>query len=487
MLRIAALYIIFSGLLTAYLREIFSSEISIGINFLSTFCLAAGLALALRVCLLRRHKKTLNIHFQEESQRLVSLPLGELCSDLILWIFLGCVLGFLTGAPWWANWKTAIQLLFASLMIGLVIGAFNFLDMERDLILFLREHTIRVPIHQSRIKISVASKITLLLYSIMAVAVLFIGFMVYHEASDMVGRCANVSLPRLDRIILEISVVCIAVTLVSIWITRRFTTNLNLLLGLQLDALAKVETGAYDTAVPVVSRDEFGIIAARTNKMIEGLRDREYIREIFGRYMSKEVRDVILSAGAPHEAETRHVTILFCDLRGFTSFVETSPPRRVVEKLNQYYTEMVQAIEKRQGLVLQFIGDEIEAVFGAPVDLKDHASLALEAALALRKRLSDLNRKWEAQGGHAFQHGIGIHSGNVVAASVGSQERLSYLMVGDAVNLASRIQGMTKDVDCDILISGQTRRLISERFSVEYVGTVQARGKREQTDLFRVL
>jgi len=228
-------------------------------------------------------------------------------------------------------------------------------------------------------------------------------------------------------------------------------------------------------------------IAARTDKMIEGLRDRERIREMFGKYMSREIRDVLLATSASHEAETRDVTILFCDLRGFTSFVEMRSPQQVVEKLNQYYTEMVQAIEELGGLVLQFIGDEIEAVFGAPLDLEDHASRAVQAAMAMKQRLSDLNREWKAQGDDPFQHGIGIHTGDVVAASVGSPERLSYVMVGDAVNLASRIQNMTKDLGCDILISGETRRLLSEGITVEFVRTVQVRGKRDQTDLFKVL
>ncbi len=228
-------------------------------------------------------------------------------------------------------------------------------------------------------------------------------------------------------------------------------------------------------------------IAARTDKMIEGLRDRERIREIFGRYISNEIRDVILASEARPEAETRNVTILFCHLRDFTSFVERSSPQQVVEKLNQYYAEMVKEIEKCKGLVLQFIGDEIEAVFGAPIDLDDHPTKAVEAAMEMNKRLFDLNRKWESKGDHPFQHGIGIHSGEVVAASVGSSKRLSYLMVGDTVNLASRIQDMTKVLGCDILISGETRGHLPERFCVEHVRTVQVRGKREHTDLFKML
>jgi len=273
----------------------------------------------------------------------------------------------------------------------------------------------------------------------------------------------------------------------SLWITRRLTANLKLLLKLHLAALMRVEEGAYDIQIPVVTHDEFGMLAAQTNGMIDGLRDREYIKDTFGKYISKEVRDVVLSAGAPREAESRNVTILFCDLRGFTSFVEKSSPNRVVEKLNQYFTEMVRAIENRQGLVLQFLGDEIEAVFGAPLASEDHPSMAVEAAIGMRQRLSDLNRRWKDQGINPFKHGIGIHSGEVVAASIGSPERLSYLMVGDTVNLASRIQSMTKEFSCDILISGKTRKALPEHFSVEYVRAVQVRGKRERTDLFKVL
>jgi len=488
MLRISVLYVIFSGLLTAYLGEILAPQESIGkITFAGTFFLVTGLALSTRLLLLRRHEKTLEVPFQKDPQRLISLPFRELRSDLILWILLGSVLGALIGGSWWTDWKTTLQLLCSSLMIGLMIGALNFLQMEKDLILFSREHGGSIAIPQSQIKISVAAKIAVLLYSIMAVAAVFIGFMVFDEASDIIGKCANLPRPQLRRMIFEISGVCLAVIVVSIWITRRFTTNLNLLLGLQIDTLAKVETGAYDTAVPVVTRDEFGIIAAHTNEMITGLRDREHIREIFGKYMSKEIRDVILSTGSAREAETRNVTILFCDLRGFTSFVERNSPQQVVQKLNQYYTEMVQAIEERQGLVLQFIGDEIEAVFGAPIVLEDHPSVAVEAAIEMRKRLSDLNRKWEAQGDSPFQHGIGIHSGEVLAASVGSPERLSYLMVGDTVNLASRIQSMTKDLGCDILISGQTRRFLPETFSIQYLRTVKVRGRKEETELFMAL
>ena len=488
MLRLAVLYVIFSGLLTAYLREILPGELGAGgIAFVVTFCLAIGLALSLRLFLATRHQRALRIHFQKEPDKTVSLPFRELCSDLVLWVLLGSVLGVLAGGPWRTNWKMTLQLLCSSLLLGLMMGVLNFLFMERDLIVFSREHGGRSMIPQPQTRMSIAFKITGLLYSIMALAGVFIGFMVFDEASDLLRTCAEMPRPQLQRMVIEISAVCLAVIVMSLWIIRRFTTNLNVLLSYQLEALAKVRTGTYDTSVPVLTRDEFGIIAARTNEMIGGLRDREFIRETFGKYMSKEVRDAILATGASREAAIRNVTILFCDLRSFTSFVEGRAPRQVVEKMNEYYTEMVQAIEKRHGLVLQFIGDEIEAVFGAPIDLKDHPSMAVEAAIEMRRRLLDLNRRWEARGDDPFQHGIGIHTGEVLAASIGSPERLSYLMVGDTVNLASRIQGMTKELHCDILISGETRRLIPERFPVEFVDRVRVKGKKQQTDLFKLL
>jgi adenylate cyclase len=148
---------------------------------------------------------------------------------------------------------------------------------------------------------------------------------------------------------------------------------------------------------------------------------------------------------------------------------------------------MSQEIERYRGLVLQFIGDEIEAVFGAPLALEHHPAIAVEVARAMRKRLVELNRTWEAQGKEPFHHGIGIHTGEVVAASIGSPERLSYLMVGDTVNLASRIQGMTKELDCDILISDETRRFLSDRVPLRSAGTVRVRGKQQHTELFELL
>jgi adenylate cyclase len=147
---------------------------------------------------------------------------------------------------------------------------------------------------------------------------------------------------------------------------------------------------------------------------------------------------------------------------------------------------MEAAIRGRGGLVLQFIGDEIEAVFGAPVRDPAHAEAAVRAALDMRRRLAAWNAARTPAGAAALRHGIGVHTGSVLAATIGSAERLSYALVGDAVNLASRIQDLTKTAGADILVSGATRRRIGEGFALEPLPAVRVKGRGEEVEVFRL-
>src|SRR4030095_8231363 len=167
-------------------------------------------------------------------------------------------------------------------------------------------------------------------------------------------------------------------------------------------------------------------------------------------------------------------------------WVEAHAPREVVRDLNEYFTEMAEAIRAQRGLVLQFIGDEIEAVFGAPVSTPDHAALAVRAALDMRGRLRAWNALREPAGKRALRHGIGIHTGTVLAGNIGGGGRLSYALVGDPVNLASRIQGLTKDFMVDILISEATRKSIGPTGSVDQLPAVRVKGRAEEGNVCRV-
>jgi adenylate cyclase len=249
-------------------------------------------------------------------------------------------------------------------------------------------------------------------------------------------------------------------------------------------AMARVERGSLDTHCAVVSNDELGAVAEGFNRMVHGLRERERIRETFGKYVTPEVRDEILAGGAALAGALREVTILFCDLRDFTPWVEATPPAEVVRDLNAYFGEMDAAIRAQKGLVLQFIGDEIEAVFGAPIHDPRHPESAVHAAIEMRRRLAAWNAARHAAGKTELRHGIGIHTGTVLAGNVGSAERLSYALVGDPVNLASRIQALNKDFGTDILVSAETRRRLDGAFDLTPLPAAQVKGKAVEVEVY---
>ena len=190
--------------------------------------------------------------------------------------------------------------------------------------------------------------------------------------------------------------------------------------------------------------------------MIAGLKERDFIKETFGKYVSEEIRDEVLSGRIALDGDKKEVTILFADLRDFTPMTESHEPKFVIKIMNSYFKEMAEAIQGQDGLVLQFIGDEIYAVFGAPISRPDHPERAFRAGLEMGRRLVKLNRDFEQKDWPGLRHGIGIHTGEVIAANIGSPDRLSYLLVGDTVNLASRLQSSTKELDTEMIISEAT-------------------------------
>jgi adenylate cyclase len=234
----------------------------------------------------------------------------------------------------------------------------------------------------------------------------------------------------------------------------------------------------------------FNLMALLTGWMVDRerrrRRERDFLNETFGRYVSQEVRDEILTGRVSLKGELKEVTVLFADLRDFTRLVESIPPREVVAIINTYFEAMSAAISAHNGLVLQFIGDEIEAVFGAPLAMEKHQESAINAAVEMREQLSRVNLTLSKQGYPPLRHGIGLHAGNVVAANIGSPQRLSYALVGEAVNVASRIQELNKEFDTDILISEAVYKKADSKCLMRPLKRMSVKGIRDPLQLFSI-
>src|SRR5271157_115167 len=235
-----------------------------------------------------------------------------------------------------------------------------------------------------------------------------------------------------------------------------FAWDVNQQTRVLLSGLQKVEEGDLSGRVDLFTPDEFGIITEGINKMIQGLGERQRIRDLFGVYLSPEVSRAILEGPVALQGEARQVSILFCDIRDFTRFSATRSPREVVSRLNRFFGRMTGAIRGQAGTINKFLGDGFLAVFGAPVHHSDHARRAVEAALQMERGLDALNLELTGLGESPMEIGIGIDSGEVIAGNVGSADRLEYTVIGDTVNRSSRIEQLNKSLGTRILISDRT-------------------------------
>jgi len=244
------------------------------------------------------------------------------------------------------------------------------------------------------------------------------------------------------------------------------------------DATRRVGEGDLDTRVPPYTTDETGELARSFNRMVAGLAERERIREAFGTYVDREVAEHILREGTDLAGEEVEVTAMFLDIRDFTGFAERLSAPQVVSTLNRLFERVVPIIHEHSGHVDKFIGDGLLAVFGAPQRREDHADQALAAACEIARRVGE-----ELDG--ELEIGIGLNSGSVVAGNVGGSGRLEFSVIGDAVNVAARVEAATRQTGDDILVSEHTRRLLGrDRIPLEERPQVPLKGKRERVALY---
>jgi adenylate cyclase len=253
----------------------------------------------------------------------------------------------------------------------------------------------------------------------------------------------------------------------------------------ELDSVVRcLEMGAEDYLTKPVNHV---LLNARINASLEKKRLRDQQRELIGKFATKEVAEDLLTSGFSLGGKYVDATAMFCDIRSFTTIAEAQDPADTIELLNDYYTLMMDAINREGGVVNQMLGDGLMSIFGAPVPREDHRRAAVLAARQMIDLIRMFNEERAAQGKVQIQIGVGIASGQVVAGYTGTQQRATYTCVGDTVNVAARLEAHTKVVKRLVLIDEETQRGVSDDIALEPQGELLVKGKTEPISVYAVL
>ena len=253
----------------------------------------------------------------------------------------------------------------------------------------------------------------------------------------------------------------------------------------EIDSVVKcVELGAEDYLNKPVNPI---LLRARVNASLEKKRLRDEQRKLFRTFATKEVADELLKSGFSLGGKYVNASVMFADIRSYTTYTEKEDPTEIIELLNDYFALMFDAITSYHGTVNQMAGDGLMAIFGAPIHRDDHCEQAVRAALEMMELLEGFNQERAAMNKTQIKIGIGIASGRVIAGYTGTQHRATYTCVGDTVNLAARLEAQTKVIGEPILIESATRTALGDAFKVKAHGPIQLKGKTVEVEVFSVL
>ena len=242
-------------------------------------------------------------------------------------------------------------------------------------------------------------------------------------------------------------------------------------------AINQARRGELDVEVDIYDGSEIGVLQAGFNEMMRGLKERQRVREIFGRYVGTEVARRALEERPQLGGEDREVAVIFVDVIGSTTFAVAHEPEEVVVELNKFFKHVVDVVHRNKGIINKFQGDAALAVFGAPMTLSDATGHALKAARELRHELQDLR----------LQAGIGVAAGHVVAGHIGGHDRFEYTVIGDAVNTAARLTEIAKDTPGRVITNAATLAKANEAEQARWtlMKSVELRGRNMMTQIAR--
>jgi adenylate cyclase len=402
-------------------------------------------------------------------RRAVNLPIMTARRDALAPVLVTLVTVIASIVILQLSWLAFFPIMIAALLTAAYAGTLHYLVLELGMrpILFDINQQLEVPVRIDRPVVPLRLK---LLGSLPLINVIT-GIVVAALTSDGGGTDA-----------LGVSV------LIALFVSFTISFELTVLISRSIlrpiedleGATERIRQGRFDEHVPVTTSDEFGELSSAFNQMVDGLAERERLREAFGTYLDEEVAEHLISEDFEPTGEEVEVSLVFCDVRNFTTAAAESSAPDVVARLNELFECIVPIVARHRGHIDQFLGDAVLAVFGTPERVALHADRAVHCAVELARTIDS-----RRPGG--FEVGVGVNSGKVVAGAIGGAGRLSFSVIGDAVNLAERVEAATRDTGDPVLITAATRALLSETIEVESRGVRQIRGYDREVELFAPL
>ena len=287
----------------------------------------------------------------------------------------------------------------------------------------------------------------------------------------------------LRRSTIEIALYSLFVALFFVFVfSYSITSPIEKLHGVTME----IAKGNFLVKAEAGSGDEVADLAQGFNEMVEGLKERDKAKNLLNKFHGSSITEDMLKRNTELGGVKKEVTVLFSDIRDFTKFSEGHTPEEVVAMLNEYFQVMVSIITAYGGIVDKFVGDAIMAVWGAPNSTGADSFNAAKACIKMRISLNELNEKRLKRGQTAIKIGVGLHAGPAISGTIGSTERMEYTVIGDTVNMASRIESSTKAFGTDFLVSETVAEQINSRIILEYAGAAEVKGKAEPIKMYKV-
>lgn len=413
------------------------------------------------------------------------MPGRRFRTEFLLFVAVGAVITIFHSAYYGFPLGSGLKLMIGCITLGFFASIDLVLDQEYVLVKSLSETGRRFTLEQ--IRPSLAGTFTRFA-TVVAAGAITVLFLVLNKDLDWLLTFGSEGLPFARKALWgEILFVGVVILVQLIVVILSYSRNLRVFFDNETSVLDGVVRGKLDRYVPVATEDEFGLIASRTNEMIDGLRERNRLRDLFGKFLNPKIADTLLAQGEEGlkpGGSRRELVILVSDIRDFTSLAETFTPEQVVTDLNRYFSRMVEIVHRNQGVVDKFLGDGMLAYYGLD-DPRHAAASALRSALEMQQAMENLRTELSLP----FHIGIGLHAGEVIAGKIGSSEKLEFTVIGDAVNTATRLEGLCKGLHAAIVVSRTVLdRLPKMKTSLPWtaLGEHKLKGKEQAVEVYAI-